>query len=43
MAEGGKSKANFWKTEDGRLVVKTLVTKWNVSDLYVLLYKSGGE
>lgn len=33
MAEGGKSKANFWKTEDGRLVVKSLVTKWNVSDL----------
>lgn len=33
MAEGGKSKANFWKTEDGRLVIKSLVTKWNVSDL----------
>ena len=32
-AEGGKSKANFWKSEDGRLVVKELVSKWNVSDM----------
>lgn len=34
-AEGGKSKASFWKTQDGRLVVKSLVSKWNVSDLWV--------
>lgn len=32
-AEGGKSKASFWKSEDGRLVVKELVSKWNVSDM----------
>jgi 1-phosphatidylinositol-3-phosphate 5-kinase len=31
-AEGGKSKAMWWKTEDGRFIVKELVSKWNVSD-----------
>ncbi|KAF8621435.1 hypothetical protein AX15_007794 [Amanita polypyramis BW_CC] len=32
-AEGGKSKANFWKTDDDRFVIKTLVNAWNVADL----------
>jgi 1-phosphatidylinositol-3-phosphate 5-kinase len=31
-ARGGKSKAAFFKTRDGRYVVKELVSKWNVSD-----------
>ena len=34
-AVGGKSKSNFWKTGDGRFVIKTLVNAWNVADLYV--------
>lgn len=33
-AEGGKSKANFWKTSDDRFIIKTLVNAWNVADLY---------
>ncbi|KIL57862.1 hypothetical protein M378DRAFT_27805 [Amanita muscaria Koide BX008] len=36
-AEGGKSRANFWKTSDDRFVIKTLVNAWNVADLHVLL------
>lgn len=32
-AEGGKSRANFWKTSDDRLIIKTLVNAWNVADL----------
>jgi len=32
-AEGGKSKANFWKTGDDRFIIKTLVNSWNVADL----------
>ncbi|KAJ8695190.1 hypothetical protein PTI98_007805 [Pleurotus ostreatus] len=36
-AEGGKSRANFWKTSDDRLIIKTLVNAWNVADLQVLL------
>lgn len=35
-AEGGKSKANFWKTTDDRFIIKTLVDAWNVADLQVL-------
>ncbi|PPQ72280.1 hypothetical protein CVT26_006501, partial [Gymnopilus dilepis] len=35
-AVGGKSKSNFWKTGDGRFVIKTLVNAWNVADLQVL-------
>jgi 1-phosphatidylinositol-3-phosphate 5-kinase len=36
-AEGGKSKSNFWKTSDGRFIIKTLVNAWNVADLCVLV------
>ncbi|KAG6820693.1 hypothetical protein H0H93_013212 [Arthromyces matolae] len=36
-ADGGKSKSNFWKTEDERFVIKTLVDAWNVADLQVLI------
>jgi 1-phosphatidylinositol-3-phosphate 5-kinase len=36
-ADGGKSKSHFWKTTDGRFIVKTLVDAWNVADLQVLL------
>jgi 1-phosphatidylinositol-3-phosphate 5-kinase len=32
-AEGGKSKSNFWKTNDDRFIIKTLVNAWNVADL----------
>lgn len=35
MAEGGKSRSNFWKTGDDRFIIKTLVNAWNVADLYV--------
>jgi 1-phosphatidylinositol-3-phosphate 5-kinase len=35
IAEGGKSKSNFWKTSDERFIIKTLVNAWNVADLYV--------
>jgi 1-phosphatidylinositol-3-phosphate 5-kinase len=31
-AQGGKSKASFFMTEDKRYVVKELVSEWNVSD-----------
>jgi len=34
-AQGGKSKASFFMTQDKRYIVKELVTKWNVSDLWV--------
>lgn len=34
-AEGGKSRSNFWKTQDNRFIIKTLVNSWNVTDLYV--------
>ena len=33
QVEGGKSRANFWKTRDDRFVIKTLVNAWNVADL----------
>jgi len=33
IAEGGKSKASFFKTADDRFIIKTLVTAWHVSDL----------
>jgi 1-phosphatidylinositol-3-phosphate 5-kinase len=33
LAEGGKSKSNFWKTSDDRFIIKTLVDAWNVADL----------
>ena len=33
LAEGGKSKSNFWKTADDRFIIKTLVDAWNVADL----------
>ncbi|KAH8111649.1 hypothetical protein DFH11DRAFT_1792176, partial [Phellopilus nigrolimitatus] len=36
-AEGGKSRSNFWKTNDDRFVIKTLVDAWNVADLQVLI------
>ncbi|CAK5277872.1 unnamed protein product, partial [Mycena citricolor] len=36
-ADGGKSKSDFWKTEDGRFMIKTLVNAWNVADLQVLI------
>jgi len=35
QAEGGKSKAHFWKTSDDRFIIKTLVNAWNVYDLCV--------
>lgn len=33
LAEGGKSRSNFWKTADDRFIIKTLVDAWNVADL----------
>lgn len=33
LAEGGKSKANFFKTSDDRYIIKSLVNAWNVADL----------
>ncbi|KAF8797636.1 hypothetical protein BYT27DRAFT_7265512 [Phlegmacium glaucopus] len=36
-AQGGKSKSNFWKTNDGRFIIKSLVNAWNVADLQVLI------
>ena len=36
-AQGGKSKASFFKTRDQRYIVKELVSKWNVSDTQALL------
>lgn len=33
LAEGGKSKSNFWKTADEQFIIKTLVNAWNVADL----------
>ena len=38
VAQGGKSKSNFFKTSDDRFILKTLVTAWNVADLYVVAY-----
>ena len=32
-ADGGKSKSKFWKTQDERFIIKTLVDAWNVADL----------
>jgi 1-phosphatidylinositol-3-phosphate 5-kinase len=40
VAEGGKSKSNFWKTMDGKFIIKTLVDAWNVADLYAVLFSS---
>ncbi|KAI0710732.1 hypothetical protein C8Q76DRAFT_678336 [Earliella scabrosa] len=37
LAEGGKSRSNFWKTTDERFIIKTLVNAWNVADLQVLI------
>jgi len=37
LAEGGKSRSNFWKTADDRFIIKTLVDAWNVADLQVLI------
>ncbi|KAF9011094.1 hypothetical protein BDQ17DRAFT_1298485 [Cyathus striatus] len=37
IADGGKSKSNFWKTADDRFIIKTLVNAWNVADLQVLI------
>lgn len=38
IAEGGKSKSDFWKTVDGRYVIKSLVKSlWGVRDLGVLV------
>ncbi|WVF70562.1 hypothetical protein IAT40_005353 [Kwoniella sp. CBS 6097] len=36
-AQGGKSKAAFFMTQDKRYIVKELVSKWNVSDTHALL------
>lgn len=36
-AQGGKSKAAFFKTADDRYIVKELVSKWNISDVQALL------
>lgn len=33
LAEGGKSKSNFFKTRDDRYIIKSLVNAWNVADL----------
>jgi len=33
LAEGGKSRSNFWKTADDRFIIKTLIDAWNVADL----------
>lgn len=35
IAEGGKSRSNFWKTSDDKFIIKTLVNAWNVADLSV--------
>jgi 1-phosphatidylinositol-3-phosphate 5-kinase len=37
-AQGGKSRSNFWKTEDERFIIKTLVNAWNVTDLCVFFF-----
>ncbi|CCM00550.1 uncharacterized protein FIBRA_02584 [Fibroporia radiculosa] len=37
VADGGKSRSNFWKTADDQFIIKTLVNAWNVADLQVLL------
>ncbi|KAG9096195.1 hypothetical protein FRC06_008940, partial [Ceratobasidium sp. 370] len=37
LAEGGKSKSNFFKTSDDRYVIKSLVNAWNVADLQILI------
>ncbi|KAI0701295.1 hypothetical protein BC835DRAFT_236879 [Cytidiella melzeri] len=37
VAEGGKSRSNFWKTSDDQFIIKTLVNAWNVADLHVLI------
>lgn len=37
MAAGGKSRSNFWRSLDGKFVIKTLVNAWNVADLQVLI------
>lgn len=42
-AEGGKSKSNFWKTNDDRFIIKTLVNAWNVADLQVSVYLHGSH
>ena len=39
LAEGGKSKACFFKTRDGKYIVKELVSKWNVSDTSVQVFQ----
>lgn len=36
-AQGGKSRVGFWRTVDGRYIMKELVSKWGVADLQVLL------
>ncbi|WVR05981.1 hypothetical protein IAU60_003009 [Kwoniella sp. DSM 27419] len=36
-AQGGKSKAAFFITQDKKYIVKELVSKWNVSDLQAML------
>nr|XP_031860899.1 uncharacterized protein CI109_003626 [Kwoniella shandongensis]KAA5527971.1 hypothetical protein CI109_003626 [Kwoniella shandongensis] len=36
-AQGGKSKASFFMTQDERYIVKELVSKWHVSDTHALL------
>ncbi|KAG7441741.1 uncharacterized protein BT62DRAFT_1079896 [Guyanagaster necrorhizus] len=36
-AQGGKSHVGFWRTADGRYIMKELVSKWGVADLPVLL------
>lgn len=33
VAQGGKSRSNFWKTSDDQFIVKSLVNAWNVADL----------
>ncbi|KIY71237.1 hypothetical protein CYLTODRAFT_487452 [Cylindrobasidium torrendii FP15055 ss-10] len=40
-AEGGKSSSGFWRTADGRWLVKSLVSKWGVADLAVLIGMGG--
>ncbi|KAG8696818.1 hypothetical protein FRC08_006919 [Ceratobasidium sp. 394] len=37
LAEGGKSRSNFFKTSDDRYVIKSLVNAWNVADLQILI------
>ncbi|KAK0468607.1 hypothetical protein IW261DRAFT_1054941 [Armillaria novae-zelandiae] len=36
-AQGGKSRVGFWRTADGRYIMKELVSKWGVADLSSLL------